>query len=126
MHGIYLVIGILTENIRKHIKKLLHFKQQYYLEFCSIIITFYSFCASLIIFRANTISDAVYIFQHIFDNIQQWTNAQYIYEITTSMGINLFELTIVLLSILILILLEIITAKDFVITGVEKQIVFYD
>ena len=42
------------------------------------------------------------------------------------MGINLFELTIVLLSILILILLEIITAKDFVITGVEKQIVFYD
>ena len=36
------------------------------------------------------------------------------------MGINLFELTIVLLSILILILLEIITAKDFVITGVEK------
>ena len=86
----------------------------------NLFITFLLFCASLIIFRANTISDAVYIFQHIFDNIQQWTNAQYIYEITTSMGINLFELTIVLLSILILILLEIITAKDFVITGVEK------
>ena len=120
MHGIYLVMGILTENIRKRIKKILHLNNNIIWNFCSIVFTFLLFCASLIIFRANTISDAIYIFQHIFDNIQQWTNAQYIYEIITSMGINLFELTVVILSILFLILLEVITGKDFVIAGVEK------
>jgi len=120
MHGIYLVMGILTENIRKRIKKILHLNNNIIWNFCSIVFTFLLFCASLIIFRANTISDATYIFQHIFDNIQQWTNAQYIYEIITSMGINLFELTVVILSILFLILLEVITGKDFVIAGVEK------
>ena len=120
MHGIYLVMGILTENVRKHIKKILHLNNNIIWNFCSIIFTFLLFCTSLIIFRANTISDAIYIFQHIFDNIQQWTNAQYIYEIITSMGINLFELTIVMLSILFLMLLEVFTAKDFVISGIEK------
>ncbi len=72
-------------------------------------------------FRANTITDAFYIFHHLLDDFQQWTSAQYFYEMITSMGINLVELMIVVLSIFFLMFLEIATGKEYVIDGVEKR-----
>ena len=55
------------------------------------------------------------------DNLQQWTSAQYLYEVITSMGINLVELIIVVVSILFLMFLEIATGKEYVIDGIEKR-----
>lgn len=130
LHGLYLVFGILTENISKKINALFHLNRSILLRFCSIVMTFLLFCISLIIFRANSITDAIYIFEHLLDDIPQWTNMQYLYEVITSLGINLFELTIVIISILFLMLAEIATTKYHVIYGVEKtnvvvRMVFY-
>ncbi len=121
MHGIYLVIGGLTEKIRKRIKRILHLDGSIVERFFCIIITFFLFSLSLIMFRANTITDAFYIFHHLLDDFQQWTSAQYFYEMITSMGINLVELMIVVLSIFFLMFLEIATGKEYVIDGVEKR-----
>lgn len=121
MHGVYLVIGILTEKIRTKIKKFFHLDGSKIVHFICIVVTFLLFTLSLIMFRANTITDAFYIFRHLLDNLQQWTSAQYLYEVITSMGINLVELIIVVVSILFLMFLEIATGKEYVIDGIEKR-----
>lgn len=120
MHGIYLVMGILTENIRMRIKKFFRLNHSIIWNFFSIICTFLLFCISLIIFRANTITDAIYIVTHLVEDASQWTNVQYIYETITAIGINLVELIVVVLSILFLMFSEIVTGKDTVINGIEK------
>lgn len=121
LHGIYLVIGVLTEKITKNIIHILHLEHNAIWNFCNIIITFLLFSISLIIFRANTITDAIYIFRHLLDDMGQWTNMQYIYEIITSIGINLYELMIIVVSIIFLMFTEIITGKYHVIDGIEKR-----
>ncbi len=121
LHGIYLVMGVLIEKVIKRIMRVLHLEHNIIWNFCSIITTFLLFSISLIIFRANTITDAIYIFRHLLDDVGQWTSIQYIYEIITSMGINLYELIIIVLSILFLMFAEIATGKYHVIDGIEKR-----
>ena len=121
LHGIYLVMGVLTEKVMKRIIRVLHLEHNVIWNFCSIITTFLLFSISLIIFRANTITDAIYIFRHLLDDVGQWTSIQYIYEIITSMGINLYELIVIVLSILFLMFAEIATGKYHVIDGIEKR-----
>lgn len=101
--------------------RVLHLEHNIIWNFCSIITTFLLFSISLIIFRANTITDAIYIFRHLLDDVGQWTSIQYIYEIITSMGINLYELIVIVLSILFLMFAEIATGKYHVIDGIEKR-----
>lgn len=111
LHGCYQVVGILTGNVRRNLKKILHLEHNRLAGIFGIIITFCLVATGWIFFRANTIGDAFYVLGHLFDHMSHWGEPQYLFEVATGMGINLYEWKIILLSILILIILEIMSGK---------------
>lgn len=111
LHGIYMVFGKLTGEFREKIKTktgLKHFAPFKLLQF---LITFFLISSGWIFFRANSVSDAFYVFGNIFADVEKWTSLQYLYNVSTGMGLNVFELGIVILMILLLIVLELISGK---------------
>lgn len=65
--GCYLVISIWTKSLREKIIRFIHLDHIPRLRsFFQVIITFSLICVSWILFRAKTISEAVYIFKHLF------------------------------------------------------------
>ncbi len=130
LHGVYQVIGQMTYKFRKKIKDGLHINGTPVMKFISVIITFGLVCFGFIFFRANTISDAVYITGNLATGFTQWFNAQYIYEVITGMGLNLFEMAVCAAAILFLIIAETACGERAVYDVVERKnmfvrIVFY-
>ncbi len=75
MHGVFQVVGKLTKNARKKLKHLLRIDRLPHVEKAfSIVITFCLVSYALIIFRSNTIRDALYISWKVFDiDLSLWT-----------------------------------------------------
>ena len=66
LHGIYLVFSVLTQNIRKEIHQAIGLDKLPRLHrFLKVITTFSFVCFAWIFFRANTISDALYIVSNV-------------------------------------------------------------
>jgi D-alanyl-lipoteichoic acid acyltransferase DltB (MBOAT superfamily) len=67
LHGIYLVFSAFTQNIREKVHKIIGFDRiprlHHYLK---VLVTFCLVCFAWIFFRANSISDALYIIAHLF------------------------------------------------------------
>jgi D-alanyl-lipoteichoic acid acyltransferase DltB (MBOAT superfamily) len=67
LHGIYLVFSAFTQNIREKVHKVIGFDRiprlHHYLK---VLVTFCLVCFAWIFFRANSISDALYIISHLF------------------------------------------------------------
>jgi len=105
IHGIFQIIGDIKSSIFR-------FKIKFFLfDWINIIITFLLVAFAWIFFRANTISDALYIVKNLFLGYENWTNAQYIYDTLNSIGLSIFELILLLGSILLLMFIEIIEYK---------------
>lgn len=130
IHGIYQVVGQITLGFRNRIKKALHIYGSIPERLFSAVITFALICFGWVLFRANTASDAVYILKHIGTGFTGWWNLQYIYEVITGLGLNIFELTVVLAAIIFLIGTELVCGTKPVYDVIEKKnaavrIVFY-
>lgn len=121
IHGLYQLIGIATSKIRNSIKRFFHLENSSISSIISILITFSLVSFALIFFRANTIYEALYITKNLFDNFTNWTDKQYLYEVITGMGSNLYELKVVVFSIFILIISEIISGKKSVFDFWERK-----
>ena len=89
LHGIFQVFGQMTLNIRNKIKKKIGLYGTKLASFCGFVITFGLVCFGWIFFRANTASDAVYVASNILYDFRGWYDKQYIYELITSLGLNL-------------------------------------
>lgn len=112
IHGVYQVIGLITLGFRNKIKSTLRLESSYTMTIISTFITFVLVCFAWIFFRANTASDALYIAGNLFAGIKNWTNSQYLYEVITGLGINLYELKVVVVSIIVLMSAELISGKE--------------
>ncbi len=67
LNGFYLVFSLLTKNLRKKVSEVTGYnKLPKVKSFISILVTFMLACLSWIFFRANTVSDGIYILKHIF------------------------------------------------------------
>src|SRR4030042_870480 len=67
LHGIYLVFSAFTQNIREKIHKAIGLDRvPRFHSYLRVIVTFFLVCFAWIFFRANTISDAVYIISNLF------------------------------------------------------------
>lgn len=121
IHGLYQLIGLTTLKTRNSIKKFLHLENSYAMSVLSIVITFLLVSFALIFFRANTISDAFFIIKNLFANFTSWTDKQYLYDVITGMGCNLYELKIIVFSIFILMVSEIISGKKSVFAYWERK-----
>ncbi len=102
LHGLYQVIGDIKNSI-------LPKWDNFVFSFFRWIITLILVVFAWIFFRANTISDSFYIVSNIFSDINMIGNAQYLYEVFNGMGLQLFEIVLVLGAILILFLSELVS-----------------
>ncbi len=130
VHGIYQVIGQITLKARNSIKKKLHIYNNPLGGVLSTIVTFGLVCVGWVLFRANTASDALYIIGHMAESVTGWWDRQYIYEVLTGMGLNLFEMLMLALAILFLAVSEILCGKNSVYDVIERKntavrLVFY-
>ncbi len=80
---------------------------------CKILFTFAFFVFSVIFFRANSLLDGLYIVEHLLWGFRQWLTPQYLYETITNLGLNLYEIKVIFLSICILMGAEILLGEQF-------------
>ena len=107
LNGFYQIIGDLKNRFLKSIN--FNIKNKYINRFFNIfrtLITFSLICFSLIFFRANTVKDAFYIINNLFSDIQNVNNIQYLYNISTQLGLNIFEILMATACIMILFIIE--------------------
>ncbi|MFR4986104.1 MAG: MBOAT family O-acyltransferase [Lachnospirales bacterium] len=113
LNGFYQIIGDLKNRFLKSIN--FNIKNKYINRFFNIfrtLITFSLICFSLIFFRANTVKDAFYIINNLFSDIQNVNNIQYLYNISTQLGLNIFEILMATACIMILFIIEIFEYKQ--------------
>lgn len=113
LNGFYQIIGDLKNRFLKSIN--FNIKNKYINSFFNIfriLITFSLICFSLIFFRANTVKDAFYIINNLFSDIQNVNNIQYLYNISTQLGLNIFEILMATTCIIILFIIEIFEYKQ--------------
>lgn len=113
LNGFYQIIGDLKNRFLKSIN--FNIKNKYINSFFNIfriLITFSLICFSLIFFRANTVKDAFYIINNLFSDIQNVNNIQYLYNISTQLGLNIFEILMATTCMIILFIIEILEYKQ--------------
>ena len=130
IHGIYQVVGQMTYGFRTKVKKALHIYDSFIGKLLSAIVTFGLVCIGWVLFRANTISDAFYIFEHLETAFTGWWNMQYIYEVITGLGLNIFELIVTSTAIIFIMATEMLCGSKPVYDVIEKKnvvvrIIFY-
>lgn len=130
IHGIYQVVGQMTYGFRTKVKKALHIYDSFIGKLMSTIVTFGLVCIGWVLFRANTISDAFYILEHLGTAFTGWWNMQYIYEVITGLGLNIFELIVTATAIIFLMATEMLCGSKPVYDVIEKKnavvrIIFY-
>ena len=121
LHGFYQVIGQLTLRFRNRIKAKLHIRKNFVGKIISTLITFGFVSVGWVFFRANTISDAFYILSHMAESITGWWDKQYLFEVATGMGLNIFEMVMLIFALAFLMLSEMLCGKRAVYDVVEKK-----
>lgn len=116
LHGIFIVMGNITQGICDKIKGFLGYKRNIVstgiINFASIMLTFGFVAFAFILFRANTISDAAFIMQRLLWGFRSWLTPQYLYEMVTGLGISLYELKTVIIAIFVLMAVEVFGGND--------------
>ncbi len=101
VHGLYQVIGDIKN-------KLIPKYKFFVFDIFRVIITFVLVVLAWIIFRANSIGDCIYIFKNLFNDIGSVTDIQYMYVLVNNLGLQPFEILLLIGSILILIFSDMI------------------
>lgn len=100
IHGVYLIGGLLTGGIRGNIRKILHLDR---IPLLSVLTTFGLVAFAWIFFRANSMSDAIYIATHsitgIPDVIHRALTHQTVYQ---NLGLSTSFMVLMVCSIILL------------------------
>lgn len=82
--------------------------------------TFLFVAFAFVFFRANSISDALFVARHMFWDFHIWKTPQYLFNVFTSMGLGLFEWRVLLCAVIFLFLTEIF-GGDSIHTSLKKR-----
>lgn len=105
IHGFYQMFSIWTSNIRKRIVKLTGLNKIPLIhKILQIIITFILICFGWIFFRANSMSDAIYVIKNMFTDIGNSVPID-------QLGLDSFQLNVAFLSIGLMELVHLIQEK---------------
>ncbi len=114
LHGIYIVCEDIVRTEYKKIQEL--YEKNAIISFInrtipviSCFLTFGFVVFAFSFFRANSLGDIEYMLSHLFYDFRKWFTAQYIYELVTSIGFNLYEFKILILAVLVLFVSEALT-----------------
>ena len=108
MHGIGVSFDALTKKQHKKLKKKFN---KYIFKYISIFLTFNFVCFSFIFFRANSISDALYIVRNLFNFGNKSSIAIFNSNLMKS-GFTQIDLINAIISIIILQIVELIERKE--------------
>jgi len=108
VHGVFQTIGGITSGSRVEVKKKLRLYNNSVANCISILVTFVLVCFGWIFFRANTAADAVYVIKNMLVGLRGWADKQYIYDVITGMGLNLYEMAVIAMALLFLVIAEIL------------------
>ncbi len=121
IHGIFQTLGGITSGARIGVKKKFGLYNNKVINFISILITFALVCFGWIFFRANTASDALYVIKNMLFGFRGWSDKQYIYEVITGMGLNLYEMFVVAAALLFMVITEFFSGKRPVYDVIENK-----
>ncbi len=108
LHGIYQVIeNHLFRNGGKEPNKIILGITLPFRWFITLVIVILTW----IPFRANSISDCIYIFGNLTSGLENVTDMQFVYETVNSLGLGIFEIAIVAAAIVFLMLIELISIR---------------
>ncbi len=100
LNGCYLILSNMTENFRRKWVQWIRLNRWPILhKGLQIIFSFLLFCFTLIIFRAKTLSDAIYVITHLGAGLNDWAGIQMSFESLYRLGFNRYELIVAIVSI---------------------------
>jgi D-alanyl-lipoteichoic acid acyltransferase DltB (MBOAT superfamily) len=103
LHGFYFLFSYWSKNIRKNLLILSGLdKKPFLLKCLQIIVTFSLVNFAWIFFRANTISDALYISGHLFSGLGEMSNFVVVKASLSGLGLSDIEFVTVLLCIIVM------------------------
>ncbi|MFI3173622.1 MAG: MBOAT family O-acyltransferase [Bacillota bacterium] len=130
LHGIYLIIEILSARFRYDLRRTLYLEKTLMGKVVGTVVTMIFVSYAWILFRANTVSDGIYIMTHLFDGFSRFMTKQYLYEVITSLGVSLYELQLLFIAVAFLFLSEFCCGKKQVYAQIERlfyggRLIFY-
>lgn len=112
IHGFYQIFSLATASARQKIAKVTSIlKLGFIHKLLKIAITFCLVCFGWIFFRANSLSDAIYIINHLFDNIDSIKSIGDIFTNSLGLGLDEFQLKVAFISMGLLALVDIISER---------------
>lgn len=121
IHGIYQILSGIMSGLRAGRNKKIGLNNNKITNCFNILITFTLVCFGWIFFRANTASDAVYVIKNTLVGFRGWADKQYIYEVITGMGLNLYEMAVVAAALMFMVITEILSGKRAVYDVIESK-----
>lgn len=107
LHGFYHIFAIMTSKFRKSFIKTIKLdKIPGLYPFIQTLITFILVCFGWIFFRANSLSDAIYVIKHLFDG-----SFKNIYEQALILEPDTFQLNVALISIVLMEVVHLVQEK---------------
>ncbi len=104
IQGVYIIIGDLLDPLWKWVAHAFHIRWKTFVcQFCRGICTFLLFAFSFVFFRADSVKDAIYYLQRIFQNFDVWSLFD---ESIFYLGLDRKEMGVLLFGILILLIVE--------------------
>ncbi len=93
LHGMYMIIGVMTSKLRTRVKNATGFSRfKIFDAGVRVVVTFALVCFAWIFFRANSLADAWYIITHLFSDLSLGVGGK-------SLGLDLIEIIIAFAAI---------------------------
>lgn len=120
-HGVYLTISFITRKKRGKIRRKLKIKKNsFILKLSRITVTFSLVTFAWIFFRANSISDALYVIKHLFTGWAAIFNIPGLLQ-AVSFGLLKRELAVALVSVFFMVFVHILRKQDTIEQLISKQ-----
>ncbi|NSW92376.1 MAG: MBOAT family protein [Firmicutes bacterium] len=101
LHGIFLVIGKVLSSVKQKLVKFTRIEKVPFIHKCiRMVFTFSLVTFTWIFFRANTISDALYIIRHLFTDIGNITDTQYLINSISAMALTKFQFIVCIVGVI--------------------------
>ena len=122
LNGLYIIIEKLIKRyVTRHLKRDKPFLNNFITKTLKVVYTFSLINFSWIFFRANNISDALYMVKNLFSNLKEWPTSNYLLATISSIDLKSYEFLKILIAILILLIVEMIQRKVSVIKFINLK-----
>ena len=121
LHGLYLILAIFFAQQKNYLINLFNIRNSYFHKLYQVSSTFFLVVFAWIFFRANNLSDAIYIISNIFSSIGEYTDIRNIKVQMRGIGVGLNDILISITLIFIMELYNVYERDDNVWDKLEQK-----